>query len=43
VPSKAPFDLHYAASEAGLRLFAKRVMIMDKCESAAALGLFAAL
>jgi molecular chaperone HtpG len=32
VPSKAPFDLYYAESEAGLRLFAKRVMIMDKCE-----------
>src|SRR5215469_2953053 len=32
VPSKAPFDLYYATSEAGLRLFAKRVMIMDKCE-----------
>ncbi|PWU00390.1 MAG: molecular chaperone HtpG [Terriglobia bacterium] len=31
-PSKAPFDLYYAESESGLRLFAKRVMIMDKCE-----------
>ena len=32
VPSKAPYDLFYAESEAGLRLFAKRVMIMEKCE-----------
>jgi molecular chaperone HtpG len=32
VPSKAPYDLFYAESEAGLRLFAKRVMIMEKSE-----------
>lgn len=31
VPAKAPYDLYYAESDAGLRLFAKRVMIMDKC------------
>jgi molecular chaperone HtpG len=31
VPAKAPFDLYYADAEIGLRLFAKRVMIMDKC------------
>jgi len=31
VPAKAPFDLYYADAETGLRLFAKRVMIMDKC------------
>jgi molecular chaperone HtpG len=33
IPSKAPWDLYYASSEAGgLRLFARRVMIMEKCE-----------
>lgn len=31
VPSKAPHDLFYASSEMGLRLFAKRVMIEEKC------------
>jgi molecular chaperone HtpG len=33
LPSKAPWDLYYMGSEAGgLRLFARRVMIMEKCE-----------
>lgn len=32
IPAKAPYDLFYQGSEKGLRLFAKRVMIMEKCE-----------
>lgn len=32
IPAKAPYDLYYHASEAGLRLYAKRVMIMERCE-----------
>src|SRR5437588_1711594 len=32
VPSHAPYDLFYHGSEAGLRLYAKRVMVMEKCE-----------
>src|SRR5215469_3317069 len=32
IPSKAPDDLFYHASECGLRLYAKRVMIMERCE-----------
>ncbi|HLJ85238.1 MAG TPA: molecular chaperone HtpG [Candidatus Angelobacter sp.] len=32
IPSQAPYDLFYHASEAGLRLYAKRVMVMEKCE-----------
>ncbi|MBI4851853.1 MAG: molecular chaperone HtpG [Acidobacteria bacterium] len=32
IPSKAPFDLYYHGSEWGLRLYAKRIMIMEKCE-----------
>jgi molecular chaperone HtpG len=32
IPAKAPWDLFYAGAETGLRLFAKRVMIMEKCE-----------
>jgi molecular chaperone HtpG len=32
VPSRAPHDLFYHASECGLRLYAKRVMIMERCE-----------
>jgi molecular chaperone HtpG len=32
IPSKAPDDLFYHAAECGLRLYAKRVMIMEKCE-----------
>jgi molecular chaperone HtpG len=31
VPARAPHDLYYVSSEVGLRLFAKRVMIMEKC------------
>lgn len=31
VPSKAPYDLYYHASEAGLRLYAKGVSIMERC------------
>jgi molecular chaperone HtpG len=32
IPSKAPHDLFYHASESGLRLYARRVMIMERCE-----------
>lgn len=32
IPSKAPYDLFYHGTEAGLRLYARRVMVMDKCE-----------
>jgi molecular chaperone HtpG len=32
IPAKAPWDLFYAGAETGLRLFARRVMIMEKCE-----------
>ena len=32
IPSQAPYDLFYHATEAGLRLYARRVMVMDKCE-----------
>jgi len=32
IPSQAPYDLYYHAGEAGLRLYARRVMVMDKCE-----------
>jgi molecular chaperone HtpG len=33
IPSKAPWDLYYMGSETGgVRLFARRVMIMEKCE-----------
>lgn len=32
VPSHAPYDLFYHGSEAGLRLYARRVMVMEKCE-----------
>jgi len=32
IPSKAPFDLYYHGAEWGLRLYAKRIMIMEKCE-----------
>ena len=31
VPAKAPHDLYYVSPDVGLRLFAKRVMIMEKC------------
>jgi molecular chaperone HtpG len=32
IPSKAPHDLFYHAAEASLRLYAKRVMVMEECE-----------
>ena len=32
IPSQAPYDLFYHAAEAGLRLYAKRVMVMEQCE-----------
>ncbi|HEX3683934.1 MAG TPA: molecular chaperone HtpG [Bryobacteraceae bacterium] len=32
IPAKAPYDLFYVGFEPGLRLYAKRVMIMEKCE-----------
>src|SRR5262249_51997916 len=32
IPAKAPHDLFYHAAECGLRLYAKRVMIMERCE-----------
>lgn len=32
IPAKAPYDLFYHASESGLRLYAKRVMIEKRCE-----------
>ncbi len=31
VPAKAPYDLYYHAAEVGLRLYAKGVLIMEKC------------
>jgi molecular chaperone HtpG len=31
VPSKAPFDLYYQAAEAGLRLYARGVLVMEHC------------
>ncbi len=33
IPAKAPYDLYYHGFEFGLRLYAKRVMIMEQCES----------
>jgi molecular chaperone HtpG len=32
VPSQAPHDLFYHAAAAGLRLYAKRVMVLEACE-----------
>lgn len=32
IPSQAPYDLFYHGAESGLRLYAKRVMIMERCE-----------
>ena len=32
IPSRAPYDLFYHGSESGLRLYARRVMVMEKCE-----------
>jgi molecular chaperone HtpG len=31
IPSKAPYDLYYHAHEFGLRLYAKGVLIMERC------------
>ena len=33
IPSKAPYDLFYHGAESGLRLYAKRVMVMERCEA----------
>jgi len=32
IPSKAPQDLYYHAAQTGLRLYARRVMVIEKCE-----------
>jgi molecular chaperone HtpG len=32
IPSKAPYDLFYHATESGLRLYTKGVLIMEKCQ-----------
>ncbi|HET8891429.1 MAG TPA: molecular chaperone HtpG [Candidatus Angelobacter sp.] len=32
IPSQAPHDLFYHGTEAGLRLYARRVMVIEKCE-----------
>jgi molecular chaperone HtpG len=32
IPAKAPYDLFYHGAECGLRLYARRVMIMERCE-----------
>jgi molecular chaperone HtpG len=32
IPAQAPQDLFYHGTEAGLRLYARRVMVMEKCE-----------
>jgi molecular chaperone HtpG len=32
IPAQAPYDLFYHGSESGLKLYAKRVMVMEKCE-----------
>jgi molecular chaperone HtpG len=32
IPSQAPYDLFYHGTESGLRLYARRVMVMDQCE-----------
>src|SRR5262249_20820223 len=31
IPAKAPFDLYYHASDVSLRLYAKRVLISERC------------
>jgi molecular chaperone HtpG len=31
IPSEAPYDLFYHASEHGLRLYARRVVVLEKC------------
>lgn len=33
IPSHAPFDLYYRDQQVGLRLYVKRVLIMDRCEA----------
>ncbi len=33
IPSKAPYDLFYHGVEVGLRLYAKKVMVMERCEA----------
>lgn len=33
IPSKAPYDLFYVGSKAGLQLYARKVMIMESCEA----------
>lgn len=32
IPAQAPYDFFYHGAESGLRLYAKRVMVMEKCE-----------
>ena len=32
IPSEAPHDLFYHAAEAGLRLYASRVLVLEKCQ-----------
>ncbi|HEX7184531.1 MAG TPA: molecular chaperone HtpG [Thermoanaerobaculia bacterium] len=32
IPSQAPYDLYYVASKPGLRLYVKKVQIMESCE-----------
>ncbi len=32
IPAKAPYDLYYHGAERGLRLYARRVMIMERCD-----------
>ena len=32
IPSQAPYDLFYHAYQGGLRLYAKKVMVMENCE-----------
>jgi molecular chaperone HtpG len=32
IPNQAPYDLYYVASKPGLRLYVRRVQIMEKCE-----------
>ena len=32
IPSQAPYDLFYHGADTGLRLYARRVMVIEKCE-----------
>ncbi len=32
IPSKAPFDLYYRDQQQGLRLYVRKVLIMERCE-----------